>query len=162
MTGPVRCRLPANSTGSVTLTSIPGDPATESDEADIHIDARLTDVRRADDLSDYAPSEFLVVVLEMRRTDKTKYAPAYPREGATGEDFSLRLSLNCTPTASASVGATCTRTSTLDALAYDFTGEGHRTTWEITSIRVEDLGLDNDIETTGDNRTVAVSGVFVP
>ena len=63
-----------------------GDPSTQplefgiGDEADVRIDARLSDVRRADDLSDYAPSEILAIVLEMRRIDKSPYTAAGPPE----------------------------------------------------------------------------------
>ena len=35
-------------------------------------------------------------------------------------------------------------------------------TWQLQDLRLEDAGLDNDFETTADNRTFAVPGVFVP
>jgi hypothetical protein len=159
---------PANSTGYVTFSSIPGDPGTVpdrfvGDEADVEIGAGLTDVRRVEDLSDYAPNEILALVLEMRRTDQSPYTPAGPPESATGEDFAMTLSLNCMPTSSAGEGAHCTRThTTFDTIVPGSIREGHRTTWEVTGVRVEDAGLDDDLETTGDNRTLAVPGLFVP
>jgi hypothetical protein len=153
---------PARSIGSVTFTSIVGDPGTSADEADLRIDARLTDVRRQDDLADYAPSEILAIVLTMRRTDKSPYATVGPAQSATGEDYTVKLSLPCASTPDPSEGARCTRISTFDAVIAGFTKEGHRTTWEIHDIRIEDAGLDNDFETEADNRTFAVPGLFVP
>lgn len=154
---------PAKSSGSVTLTAVVGNPATQADEADVQIQAKLSDVRRADDLSDYGSFEILALVLELRRTDKFPTTPTGPPESTTGPDYTLRVSLPCAATPDPTEGARCTRSaSSLDAIVPGFAPEGRRTTWQLQDLRLEDAGLDNDFETTADNRTFAVPGVFVP
>ena len=156
----------AQSVGAVRLSVVAGDPDTAADEADVTVSVQLSDVRCREPqfgcaggaLSDYIAD--LTAYLPLRITDRYNgYANA--RE-ATLQDNELDLSVPCAATEDATVGATCSHVTTLEALIPGAVPEGRRSIWGLGEIRVEDAGQDGFPGSVDDNFTFAVPGIFVP
>jgi hypothetical protein len=135
-----------------------GDPSNSFDEADLALTANITDVRAAGDLSDYAGE--LLVAVGTRMTDK--YNGPSSVEPATVLDGALSWPVQCTSTADPDVGATCTSSTTADALVPGTVREGKRAIWAVKQVQVADGGEDGRAVTTGDNTPFLKQGVFVP
>ena len=58
--------------------------------------------------------------------------------------------------------ATCSLTTTADAVLADIAREGQRAIWELGQVQVFDGGADGDGDTAGDNTLFAVQGAFTP
>jgi hypothetical protein len=147
----------ADSTGSLQLASIPGNPSTTADEADVRVVAAITDVRNTADLSDYTGE--LEARLTLRITDTANGASG--SDPATSVDTPLRITIPCTATSSAS-GSACSITTTADSVVPGVVPEGRRSIWELGPVQVFDGGADRLASTTGDNFLFAQQGVFVP
>jgi hypothetical protein len=77
-------------------------------------------------------------------------------------DHVLRLPLSCGATASAAVGATCTRTTSLASFGVPgIVPEGARAVWEIGPARFFDGGSDG-VASTADNTLFLTQGIFIP
>jgi hypothetical protein len=149
----------ANSVGYLTYTAIPGNPSTPANEADVRIDFELTDIRLQSTLEDY-PGE-LLLLLDSRITDRNNGASG--NEPATTELFYYTATIPCTPTASSSVGSTCSLHTTVNTLAPDTIVEGRRTIWEQADhTHIYDGGPDWQASTTADNLVFMTNGVYVP
>jgi Tol biopolymer transport system component len=148
---------PANSVGSVRLSTVAGDPATPADEADLAVAISLTDVRRTSGLADYQGE--LEVRVSKRITDRD--ALPGPVAGGTLKDIQLSVEVPCTTTASTTVGSTCAINTTLDAITPGAVPELKRSVWQLDRIRVFDGGADGDAS-TGPDTLFAVQGIFVP
>jgi len=146
-----------NSIGSVRYRVRPGDPATPADEADVAVAFRLTDVRVAATLEDYTGE--LQPRPSVRVTDR--FSGAVANEPGTVEDLALPATAPCGATAETNIGATCSLTTTLDALVPGIVQEGGRAIWELSRIEVLDGGPDGDADTS-DNEVLARQGIFVP
>jgi hypothetical protein len=146
---------PAKMNGSHKMTVQNGDPATAVDEADIALEVSVSDVRNKSNLSDYGGE--LEVVTNLRITDR--------RNGGFGPgtvtDFPFRYAVGCVPTASTTVGSTCSINTTADALFPNAVKEGKRSIWEVHGVEVFDGGSDG-LAATQANTLFAVEGVFVP
>jgi uncharacterized repeat protein (TIGR01451 family) len=147
----------ANSSGAVLFNVIPGDPGTPADEADVALSAKLTDVRRAADLSDYAGE--LNARTTIRLTDRLNGPDG--TEAATVSDFDLTFPVPCAPTAATNVGSTCSVSTTADALAPGMVVERARAIWQVGQVTLEDGGPDG-VAATPDNRPFVVEGVYAP
>ena len=101
-----------NSSGFVLFGVIVGDPVTPQNEADVQVSVSMTDVRLRSDLSDYTGE--LQVNPAVRITDAGNGASGTDR--ATMQDTLFSLTTPCAATATASVGATCSLTSTFNAI----------------------------------------------
>ena len=148
---------PARSIGYVRIETLRGDPATHEDEADVRLTLDITDVRRRSDLADYTGG--LTVPLDVRLTDRYNGCcnvggphAATVQDGWLGD--ALAFSAACAATADPNVGATCSVTTTIEALAPATVLEGLRTTWQLGPIKV--------FAVAGDTGPFAVQGVFVP
>jgi hypothetical protein len=143
-----------------------GNSATTADEADVQIDATLTDVRcriamarycAGGALSDYLGKLELAPVIRM--TDS--FNGGAERDPATGTDVvSFSVTMPCAATPLASEGSTCDAQTSLDALAPGTIREGKRAIWELGQVIVRDGGIDDprvDAFTT-----FAVQGLLVP
>jgi Tol biopolymer transport system component len=139
--------------GWVAVNAIPGDPLTPADDADLHFQLSLKDVRRQSDLEDYTGS--VKVQTSVRLTDKDGGIPN------TAADFPISFDAPCTATASTSIGSTCAGITTADALAPGSVVESARSIWALGRVEVYDGGSDGDPTTAG-NSLFAVQGVFVP
>ena len=136
------------------LEAIPGNVATQADEADVRIMASLTDVRqqqRPGRLHRRAASCELVA----RITDRTA-----EQEPTTTEDSPFAVTVPCAATAGA-VGATCSVSTTFDAVVPGAVPEGRRAIWQLDAVEVHDGGSDG-LASTGPNELFARQGLFVP
>ena len=146
---------PAVAEGFAKYEVLVGNPATTSDEADVAIQARITDVRVQGTLADYTGT--LAVVSTVRITDKNNGTGPEP---ATLTDLDLRAFMTCAATAG-SAGATCSLNTTFDAIAPGTVTEARRTVWALDRVRVFDGGADNNAGTQP-NTVFATQGIFVP
>ena len=140
----------ANSKGSVRLDVVLGDPATPADEADLGLEAMVTDVRNAGTLSDYAGN--LSAEMGVRIIDKDNTPNPGGPGAATVSDFSFGLDVPCYVTADANVGSTCTVTTTADALLGEAAKERKRMIWQLGAVEVRDAN----------GGLFMTQGVFVP
>jgi hypothetical protein len=147
----------ADSTGSVGLTAVPGNPSTTANEADVRVAAGITDVRRQADLSDYTGE--LEALLTLRITDASSGASG--SDPATLVDTPLRIAIPCSAT-SGSAGSTCSIVTTADSVVPGVVTEGRRSIWELGPVNVFDGGADGLASSAGDNTLFADQGVFVP
>jgi hypothetical protein len=147
----------ASSTGSAKLITVNGNPATPADEADLTIQVSLTDVRKKSDLSDYTGE--LQLLPTFRITDKL--SGSAPVDPATLADLDFPVTVPCTATADANVGAACSVSTTADSVLPGVIVETKRTIMSLDRIRVFDGGSDGLAATPG-NTLFAVQGVFVP
>jgi dienelactone hydrolase len=153
--------LAARSSGHVRLKDAgetPINPA-NGDQADVQINAGLTDVRRRSDLSDYTGE--LRAVLGLRITDRNNGDGTLSNEGGTVTDVPLSFNIPCAATPGPEGGA-CNLATTGDAVLAGVVKEGQRAIWELSAIEVYDGGPDGDGDTQGDNTLFAVQGLFAP
>ena len=147
---------PAKSTAYVRFDVQAGNPATPVDEADIALNLSASDVRLASDLSDYTGT--LSAEPTLRVTDKDNT----PRPGGPGPgtvtDFMLPFSAPCVATADATIGARCTASTSVEALAPGAVKEKTRAIWQLERFEVGDGGP----QASPVNRPFLVPGLFVP
>jgi hypothetical protein len=124
---------PAKSVSTVLLETLPGVPATPTDEADVRATVVITDVYEQGSLIDYAGE--VAAHLGLRITDKLNSGPGV---AATVSDTSLDFDVPCAPTADTAVGATCTVQTTVDALIPGAVPEGKRSIWALGQVEVDD------------------------
>jgi Tol biopolymer transport system component len=152
---------PTTSSGYVRITQIGEGPPldlTNGDQADVTYELELNDVRKAADLSDYTGE--LQVQVPLRLTDKDNTPSPGPTGAATVTDASISFNAPCTSTAT-SIGATCSVSTTADALVPGTVKEAKRAVWALGNVRVLDGGADGDAE-TGPNTLFAAQGLFIP
>jgi hypothetical protein len=138
----------ANGTGFVTFKAL---------SADVRVVARLTDVRRRSDLSDYTGE--VSIVNSVRLTDIG--SGATQDERATVSDFTLPVTMPCVATPDTTVGGACDLDTTLDAVVPGAIRQGARAVWELRQAEVTDGGSDGDVD-TAPNTVFARQGVFAP
>jgi hypothetical protein len=143
----------AGMSGYVRYSSLPGNPANLTDEADVGMRLQISDVRLQGTGADYSGE--VEGRATARLTDRGSGSPA------TAGNVFFPLHSSCTPTAAPEVGSTCSLNTTLDALIPDAISEGHRTVLELTQIQVYDGGADGDTATLP-NSVFLRQGVFVP
>jgi hypothetical protein len=156
----------ASSVGRVTLRAITGDSTTPADEADIRVDATLTDVRCRIAMTGYcaggAMSDYLgrlELAPVIRITDRA--SGGAERDPATGFDvISFSMPMPCSETPADPEGSTCGTQTSFDALAPETIKEGKRAVWELGQMVVRDGGID--YPQVDAYTTFAVQGLFVP
>jgi hypothetical protein len=122
----------------------------------VRLAVSITDVRRRSDLSDYTGE--LQLTPRVRITDR--YNGPSQSEPATTEDSLFPVTVPCVTT-SGSVGATCSVSTTFDAIVPGAITEGKRAIWALDAIELTDGGADG-LAATGPNARFARQGVFVP
>ena len=145
----------AASEGFARYQVLVGNPATSADEADVGIEARITDVRVQGTLADYTGT--LGLVSTVRITDKNSGTGSEP---ATLIDREMRAYMTCAVTAGAE-GATCSVNTSFDAIAPGTIVESRRSIWELDRVRVFDGGADGNAFSQP-NTLFATQGLFVP
>jgi hypothetical protein len=145
----------ANSTGWIQFDALLGNPATAADEADVRVRANVTDVRNKSGLADYTGQ--LKLTTDLRITDRDNG----PTELGTAQDSPLSFTVPCATTGSATIGSTCSVTTTADALAAGTVKEGMRAIWQLAKVNVFDGGADGSAATTP-NTLFLTQGYFVP
>jgi len=101
-----------------------------------------------------------VVTVQVTDSDNTP-APGGLDQGTSAVTL-VSFDAACAATADTTIGATCTATTSMDALVPGAIKEGKRSVWEFGQVRVDDGGADSDPTTTGDNTPYMVQGIFVP
>jgi hypothetical protein len=147
----------AKSIGSVRMTTVPGDPGTPADEANVRLDASITDVRNKPLLTDYQGE--LLVTVALRITDRDNGLSA---DAGTVADSPYSFTLPCAGTSDTTVGSTCSIATTADSLLPGMVTEGKRAIWQLGQVQVTDGGEDGIAATAADNTLFATQGVFVP
>jgi hypothetical protein len=125
------------------------------DDADVRFTFQLIDVREQGTLADY--TDELQVASVVRITDRLGGSA---NETGTVTDIEHKLTVPCAATGD-TVGATCSATTTFDAVVPGTIKEGKRAIWQLEGVRVNDGGPDGLASTTP-NTLFAVQGVFVP
>jgi hypothetical protein len=149
---------PPGSVGSVVYQVVPGDPATPANEADVRVNASLTDVRSQGTLADYAGE--LGVEQLVQITDR--FNNSTQNEPATVQATPFRFAVPCAATTDPASGGSCSLASTFNAILPGSVVEGGRAIWQLSAIDVFDGGADGQAATRGDNTLFERQGVFVP
>jgi arylsulfotransferase ASST len=147
----------SESVGSVQYGVDIGKPSTPANEADVGVDVSLTDVRRRVDLSDYTGQ--LQVHSMVRITDR--FNGPYRAESSTGQDTDFLVTAQCTETQDLTIGATCSVSSSLNAIVPGAVLEGKRAIWQLGQVQVFDGG-GSGIAGASDARLFETAGIFVP
>jgi acyl-homoserine lactone acylase PvdQ len=149
-----------NSVGSVRFDVAPGDPLATGDQADVLVDASLSDVRNQSGLGDYAGE--LGVGSTLRITDRNNGSGGPSgSDPATVSDLPLGVTMPCVATADPSIGGSCAVSTSLDSLVPGTVREGDRSIWQLDQVTVSDGGSDG-LVSTSPNTLFARQGVFVP
>jgi acyl-homoserine lactone acylase PvdQ len=148
----------ANSVGSVTLNVQPDNPATTADEADVLVNAGITDVRNQGTLTDYTGQ--LRLGTTVRITDRNN-GGASGSDPATVSDIPLGVTMPCAATADTTIGGNCSVATSLDSLVPGTITGGSRSIWQLGEVTVIDGGADGLISTSP-NTVFARQGLFVP
>jgi PKD repeat protein/glucose/arabinose dehydrogenase len=147
----------AQSAGKLSLSTLVGNPGTPADESDVRVRLSVADVRRQAGLADYAGE--LQAAATVRVTDRNSSPSG--TDPATTTDLPLPVTVPCTITAEATIGSSCSVTTTLDALTPALVREGARSVWELGRLEVYDGGPDGDVDTPG-NTVFLRQGLFIP
>jgi hypothetical protein len=147
---------PAGFVGAVRLDVRPGNTGTPANDADVLVTTSLTDVRKQSDLSDYTGE--LQVDSTLRITDH--YNGPAQDESATTQDTSFPMTVPCSGTGG-SIGATCSLSSSFNAIVAGAVLEGKRAIWQLGQVEVRDGGPDGLASTTP-NAVFARQGLFAP
>jgi hypothetical protein len=167
-----RGRVGPTSIGTMQGTVLEDDPSTGADEADIAVTARITDVTDATTGMDYNPgagaNDDLTLLTTGRITDEANTCGSGPCH-ATSVDVTLGVPMNCTPTANATIGSTCSASTTLEAVFPGLVGGGFNSNTALFRIRVLDAGPNGVREgvpptapPTGDDTLFEQQGIWVP
>jgi dipeptidyl aminopeptidase/acylaminoacyl peptidase len=152
----------SKSTGFVKLRwigELPIDP-NNGNQADVVIDAQVTDVRNKAAITDYTGGLRARIARQITDKQNTPY-PGGAGPG-TGQAPSFEFNIPCTTTPDATVGSTCSVSTTANTLVPGQVLEQKRAVWELGRIEVWDGGTDGNPSTAGDNTLFATQGVFIP
>jgi hypothetical protein len=149
---------PANSVGFVRYDVLPGDPSTTGNGADVAVTASVTDVRRQGTLADYTGELGVQQLIQI--TDRLN-GPGQD-EPATAQATPFSFAVPCAATSDAGVGATCSISSTFNAILPGLVVEEKRANWELGKVDVYDGGTDDLFAPGGDDTLFETQGVFAP
>jgi hypothetical protein len=154
--------LGASAVADAALTTVPGDLATVPDEADVSMVLTASDVRARSSGGDYVPNPSgpdVTLVMKLRISDRLN-GPSLT-ETATVVDFNFGVPVNCSPTASGSVGSDCDVMTSADAVVGGSIIEGKDSVFQVFRVRINDAGTNGG---TGDadDRTFATQGIYIP
>jgi hypothetical protein len=154
-----------NFTGSVKFTTVAGDSATAADEADVRVRVTLSDIRNKPSLTDYVGR--LLMRSDLQITDNSN-AQETPDPG-TVQTINYQAPVDCVATPSTTIGASCSLSTTADALVPGTVTEDRRSVWQLGQIEVRDAGPNGTgyascppVCGDGDETTFLRQGVFVP
>jgi hypothetical protein len=150
------------STGSAQLAVQPSDLTTVNDEADVLFSGSLTDIRSGSPAGpDYAPIAGPELTLTARWRITDLYNNPSQTDEATTTDFDFPVPGDCVATPDPLVGASCSISTTADAVTPGSAPEGKSMVIQVFRVRVNDSGADN-IRGNGDDRLFAQQGFYVP
>ena len=155
----------ANFTGSMRWIVLPGNTATEADEADVRLNVNLQDIRNRPSGTDYTGRVLAEADLQITDSSNSDEAP----EPGTVQKFKYQWPIDCVSTVSTTIGASCVLITTADSLVPGTVVEGRRSVWEIGQGDVKDAGPNGTGYANcpptcgdGDESVFLREGVFVP
>jgi hypothetical protein len=173
------CSPPAQQSGELTnstigrgsgfarLRAILGNPATPANEADVRIEAVVTDVLRRSNGADYTGQTALEVGL--RITDRG--SGSFETTPATVQDTTFAVPMPCVAH-SGLVGGSCEVNVSVNSLVPGYAKEGALAVMSVRSLRMLDAGADNSFTPpsgscpptcgSGDESTFLQEGLFTP
>jgi hypothetical protein len=148
----------AKGSGWVQYEVVADDPSTTTtDEADVRIAFKVTDVRWRSDLSDYAGEIWTLISQQI--TDLNNPGPL--GDSGTVEQQPMIVTAPCAPTTDSTVGSTCAAATTVNTLFPGAILGGDNGLWELNQVEIYDGGSDGD-HSTGINTPFMRQGVYVP
>ena len=160
-------RVGASSISRASLGVMPSNPSTPANDADVALEASLTDIQTAGG-ADYNPNASgpdLTAYARVRLTDRRSCTPtpcssSYAAAATTTDAF-LAFPVNCVNTLDANVGATCNASTTANTLTPGFVVEGNATVVQSFRMLVDDSGA-NGVRGDSDDRIFMTQGVVAP
>ena len=152
------------SMGRLRYVVMVGNPGTPADEADVKLEATLSDIRCrvagpacvAGALSDFGGK--LQLQFSVRITDKLNELG----HSITMQDPVFMISeIHCSVTPGSTAGSDCGVATTLDAIVPGVVPEGKRAIWQLDQIALYDGGPNGDFS-VGAPTKFAAPGIFVP
>jgi hypothetical protein len=144
------------------IVSLPGDPQTATDEADVTIDANLTDVRTGSITgADYNPSPTADLTLATRWRLSDNASGPDQSVAATTTDFDFPVTINCVNTTDPGLGAGCGVLTSANAALPGAIKENKGSVIQAFRLRVNDAG-PNGVVGDGDDALFAQQGVYIP
>jgi dipeptidyl aminopeptidase/acylaminoacyl peptidase len=156
-------RVGTHAVGIATISEIPGDPTSPTDDANLSFTASASDVRSGSPTgSDYNPNAGgpdLTLVARVRITDS--HNGASQNSAGTLVDLDFPIAVDCASTAEASIGSLCTVATSADALVPNLVKERKDTSWQLFRLRLNDSGA-NGVRGDADDTLFEQQGLFVP
>jgi hypothetical protein len=163
---------PAKFVGSLRIAALVGNPATPADEADLRLQAAITDVRcrpvaapATCGASNVVGADYvgeLQARVALRITDKDNTPTPSGSGAATTIDMPYSFTIPCGETADDMIGSACDVDTTADALLPGAVKEGVRAIWQLGQVEVLDGGPDGDVDTPTGGQVFLRQGIFVP
>jgi Tol biopolymer transport system component len=156
-----------SSQSRASLGVMPSNPATPANEADIALEASLTDIQTKTG-ADYNPNPSgpdLTAHARVRLTDLRNCTPTpcggpYDKPATTTDTF-LTFPVDCVEITTPNTGASCSANTSANALTPGFAQEGKGTVVQSFRVLVDDSGA-NGIRADSDDRIFMMQGVFAP
>jgi hypothetical protein len=156
-------RFGIQAVGSATLTVVPGNPATVTDEADQAITVDLSDVRLGSATgADYDPNASgadVTLAVKLRLSDSLN--GSFFSDPGTASDVELQVPVNCQGTVDAGIGADCSASTSADGVMPGAVQEGKNTLTSAFRMRLRDSGA-NGVRGDSDDREFAMQGLYTP
>jgi ABC-type phosphate transport system substrate-binding protein len=157
-TGDAHAGTTPNSVGSVRYDVKVGNAATPANDADVRVNASITDVRNQGSLTDYAGQ--VQVHTSARITDRFN-GNSLTQPGTTQlTDFPVTVPCTTTPGVT-TIGSTCAIATTFNAVIPNSILENKRSNWEFSQVVVNDGGSDGVVSTTP-NGVFERQGLWIP
>jgi hypothetical protein len=152
------------SIGSATMTVVPGNQVSSTDEADITYSGGINDVRAGNPSgADYNPNASgpdLTLITRARLSD-LQNGPTGGTSGGTTTDLDLPgVPIDCVNTAGPE-GSTCNLSTSADAVTPGVVKEAAQTSSQVFRVRVNDSGPDG-VRGNGDDTLFAQQGIYIP
>jgi hypothetical protein len=155
----------ANSSSYMRFKAIPGNPATEANEANVELIVSINDVRNHPSLTDYTGK--IMLQSDLQITDQ-RNADEMPEWGTT-QTIPFKWPVQCVATGDTTRGANCIATTSANSLFPGAVIEGRRNIWSVGQGSVMDsgpngTGYDSCPPTCGDgDETVFLrQAIFIP
>jgi hypothetical protein len=151
----------------VRVAVVADDPATPADEADVSFSGSLTDIAGAGG-TDYNPNpggHDMTFRTRLRITDMANCAGSSCggpyNKAATGTELDFPAPISCADTSDPAIGATCTLSTSADAVIAGAVKKGNGAVMQAFRVRIDDAGA-NGVPDDSDDRIFATQGIFVP
>jgi subtilisin family serine protease len=152
----------SQTSATASLTAVPGNAATSTDEADVTVSVSATDVRSGSatgaDYNPVAAGPDLTLSVKVRISDMLNGVSL--DQPGTVEDRVVAVPVACATTTSGTVGSSCSANTTLDAITPATVREGKFSVFQTFRARLLDSGA-NGVRNDADDRSFAMQGIYV-